>query len=393
LGISGFRETAVEFDFDRPPERRGSDSLKWSRYAGRDVIPLWVADMDFSAPPGVLAALRDRVDHGVFGYAAALAPLAAAVCAHLERDFGWTVEPDCIIGLPGLVSGLSVACRATCRPGAAVASFVPIYPPFLKVPRLMECEVVTAPLIRGPDRWEIDWEATARVLADPRTELLLFCSPHNPCGRVWSRGELERVATLCLAHDVTICSDEIHNQLVLDPTARHRPTGSLSDEIAARTITLVAPSKSYNIAGLGCSLAIVSDPGLRRRFRRAMAGIVPDVNVLGLTAGLAAYREGDAWRRALLTYLRAGRDRLQTAVARAPALDMAPVEATYLAWIDARRLGVPDPAAWFEEYGLGLSDGRDFGAPGFVRWNFGCAHGLLDEAIGRLERAVAAAIR
>ncbi|MFO7652718.1 MAG: PatB family C-S lyase [Candidatus Krumholzibacteriia bacterium] len=378
------------YDFDRPPDRRSTDSIKWRRYAGRDVLPLWVADMDFASPPAVVDALVRRVGHRVFGYAEPLPELTAAVLGHLERDFGWTAEPDWLVWLPGLVSGLSVCCRAVGEPGDAVFTHTPIYPPFLKVPAAMDRQVTTVPLVCGSGGWAIDPDATAGALADERTRLFLLCSPHNPCGRVWTRHELERLADLCLAHDVVICSDEIHNQLVLDPDRRHLPTALLSAEVAARTITLMAPSKTFNVAGLGCSFAVIPDAGLRRRFRRAMAGIVPHVNALGLTAALAAYTEGEPWRQALLEYLRKGRDMVQAEVAALPGLTMAPVEATYLAWIDARGLDLADPVAHLEEHGLGLSDGRDFGAPGFVRLNFGCAHAVLREALARLRQAVAA---
>ena len=391
---------SFEFDFDRVIERRGSDSEKWTRYAGTgdpDVIPLWVADMDFASPPCVLAALRERVDHGVFGYPQAPPELVETVVGMLAREHAWPIQPEWLVWLPGLVSGLTVTCRAIGQAGDEVLSFTPVYPPFLKVPRAVERRVVTAPLVQkagedsyGSPPWTMDFAALAAAVT-PRTRLLLLCSPHNPVGRVWRRDELEQLAEFCLERDIVICSDEIHNQLVLDDDRPHLVTALLGSEVAARSITLLAPSKTYNIAGLGCSVAVISDETLRRRFRRAMAGIVPGVNLLGYTAALAAYRDGESWRRALLDYLRRGRDLVAAAVAPLPGLSMAHVEATYLGWIDARPLGHDDPAAFFREHGLAFSDGADFGAPGFVRINFGTRHALLREAMDRLQLAVESA--
>jgi cystathionine beta-lyase len=216
----------------------------------------------------------------------------------------------------------------------------------------------------------------------------LLCSPHNPTGRVFTRSELLRLAEICERHRLVICSDEIHCDLVLDPDKVHLPTAALAGEIAERTITLMAPSKTYNIPGLGCAFAVISQPQLRKAFKAAMAGIVPEVNLMGFAGALAAYRHGGAWRSALLAYLAANRDRVLEAIANMPGLSASHIEATYLAWIDAREVGAGDPAAFFEAAGVGLSDGREFGGPGFVRLNFGCPRATLDEALGRMERAL-----
>jgi cystathionine beta-lyase len=207
-------------------------------------------------------------------------------------------------------------------------------------------------------------------------------------GRVWSREEQSALLELAERHDLIVCSDEIHAGLVMDDDKRHIPFATLSPEAARRTITLNAPSKTYNIPGLGCSFAVIPDQGVRRSFRHAMAGIVPHVNLLGYTAALAAYRDGEQWRQALLAYLRGNRDLLLREIAGMPGLRSWPVEATCLAWIDARGLGVDDPAAFFEGAGVGLSDGAPFGAPGYVRINFGCARSLLEEALQRMKRVL-----
>ncbi|MCE5254362.1 MAG: PatB family C-S lyase [Actinomycetia bacterium] len=375
------------FDFDTPVDRRGTASYKWDKYEGRDIIPLWVADMDFPSPPAVIAALHERVAHGVFGYTYASAGLEAAVRRSLFSDYGWEVAREWIVWLPGLVSGLNVLCRAVGVRGDQVATYTPIYPPFMSAPALAGRTAVRVPLVLDAGRWEMDLEALERSLT-ARSRLLLLCSPHNPVGRVWSETELCALAEVACRHDLVIGSDEIHAGLVLDEDKSHLPVATLSSETAARTVTLMAPSKTFNMPGLGCSFAIISDPALRAAFAGAMEGIVPHVNALGYVAAQAAYEEGADWRRALLAYLRVNRDLVEREISTMPGLAVAHVEATYLAWIDARAAGLPDPAAFFEEAGVGLSDGSEFGAPGFVRLNFGCSRSLLTKALTRMRTAL-----
>ncbi|MBC8018086.1 MAG: putative C-S lyase [Verrucomicrobia bacterium] len=375
------------FDFDTPTDRRGTASEKWDRYAGRDILPLWVADMDFRSPPAVIEALHRRVDHGVFGYTAPPHELIATVLEMLQREYGWQVPEEWLIWLPGLVCGLNVTCRAVGDPGDAVATFTPVYPPFFSAPRNADRELVGVPLLDAGGHWLMDLAALERAIT-PRTRLLLLCSPHNPVGRVWSREEQQALLELAERHDLVVCSDEIHAGLVLDESKRHVPFATLSADAAHRTVTLYAPSKTYNIPGLGCSFAVIPDDSLRRSFRRAMAGIVPHVNLLGYTATLAAYRDGEPWRQALLEYLRKNRDLVVRMITKMPGLKTWPVESTYLAWIDARGLGVTDPADFFEKAGVGLSDGAPFGAKGFARLNFGCPRPLLNRALERMQLAV-----
>ncbi len=399
---------ASRYDFDTPPDRRGTASFKWDRYGKRDVIPLWVADMDFESPPEVVAALHKRVSHGVFGYTHATDELEATVQGALARDYSWDVPIPWLGWLPGLVSGLNVVCRAVGEPGDDVATFVPIYPPFLSAPGHADRSLVTIPLVfsnsgeapagdgvTDPDgadagnRWEMDLDLFERSLT-PRTRLLLLCSPHNPAGRVWSRPELEALAEIALRHELVICSDEVHAGLVLDEDKCHIPLAALGSEIAARTITLMAPSKTFNVPGLGCSFAVISDPSLRRDVSRAMEGIVPHVNLFGYVAAQAAYEHGGPWLDALLAYLRGNRDLVEKEIRSLPGLSVAHVEATYLAWIDARDSGLADPAKDFEKAGVGLSDGAEFGVPGFVRLNFGCSRSLLVEGLARIRSALRA---
>lgn len=374
------------YDFDTPIDRVGTGSLKWDRYAGRDVIPLWMADMDFRSPPAVLDALHRRIDHGIFGYTSAPDSLTEAVLDHAWRQYAWRLEPEWIVWLPELVVGLHVACRAAGASGVDALTATPIYPPFLHTPPGSGATRTAVPLQQQASRWTFDWDAMEAAVTE-RTRVFLFCSPHNPVGRVWSREELGDVAAFCQRHDLLLCSDEIHCDLVLDETCRHVPAASLGPEIAARSVTLMAPSKTYNMPGLGVALAIIPDGAWRTRFKRAMAGFVPHVNLLGLVAAEAAYRLGEPWRLDLLAYLRGNAKKVQEAVAAMPGLSMAPVEATYLAWIDTRAARLEAPCSFFEQAGVGLSDGAEFGAPGFVRLNFACPRARLDEALRRMTSA------
>lgn len=374
----------AEFDFSTVA--RAADSVRWAKYAGTDTIPLWVADMDFAAPPAVIEALQARIAQGVFGYGQPWPSLVEAVVEHCAREYDWAVEPDWLVWLPGLVSGLHVACRSV---EGGVFTATPVYPPFLSAPVESGRTLVTMPLVRDEAGW--CWDFAAANLAMRSARLFLLCHPHNPVGRAWREDELWQLAALAEKHDLVVCSDEIHCDLTL--AGRHRPFATLAPEIAARTITLMAPSKTFNIAGLGCAYAVIPDAALRKRFLAAMHGIVPHVNVLGLAACEAAYRHGGGWRRQLLDVLKANAGRVERAIEALPALTMTRVEAGFLAWIDGRGLGVERPAALFERAGVGLSDGAAFG-PGsayaqFVRLNFGTPRSLLDEALARIARAVA----
>ena len=375
------------FDFDTPVERRGTASAKWDKYKDRDIIPLWVADMDFVSPPPVIEALQQRISHGVFGYSQAPQSLTETLQHTMLNRYGWQIRSEWIVWLPGVVTGLNVTCRAVGRDRDAVLTTVPVYPPFLSAPDHSRRQLIKVPLVQDAGRWAIDFEQLEAAIT-PQTRLFILCHPHNPVGRVFSAAELTQVLEICLRHNIIICSDEIHCDLILDPDKTHLPFANLGPEAAGQTITLMAPSKTYNLPGLGCSLAIISEPRLRRRFKAAMAGIVPHVNALGLVAAQAAYRHGEPWHAALLEYLRGNRDRVMHAVRQMPGLSMTHVEATYLAWIDARSRGLDNPARFFETAGVGLSDGTDFDGPGFVRLNFGCPRDLLDEALARMKNAL-----
>jgi cystathionine beta-lyase len=383
----------MTFDFDHPPERRGTDSQKWQKYAGRDVLPLWVADMDFTSPPAIAEALHRRVDHGIFGYARPVPSTVEAVVTAMAQRYGWKIEPSWIVWLPGLVVGLNVTAQAFAEPGDEVLTLAPVYPPFMSAPKHSARVSTTVSWVLQKGAWTIDWDALERAVT-PRTRLFYLCNPHNPLGRVWRRDELTRLAEFCLRHKLVLCSDEIHCDLILEPALPHVPTALISPEIAAQTVTLMAPSKTYNVPGLGTSIAIIPEAMRRARFLRATAGIVAEVTCLGFVACEAAYRDCEPWRQALLQYLRGNRELLAATLARdLPDVKLeAPLEATYLAWLNVAALRLENPAAHFEKHGVGLSDGAMFGAQRgtHVRINLGCSRATLTEALRRMQAAVAA---
>jgi cystathionine beta-lyase len=295
------------------------------------------------------------------------------------------VDPEWLVWLPGLVTGLNLTCRAAAVRGEEVLTAVPVYPPFLTAPRLSRRRLATLPLIREAGRWTLDFDRLAAMIT-PATRLFLLCNPHNPVGTVFTRRELATLAGICDRHNLIICSDEIHCGLVLDPDKVHVPIATLDPAIAHRTVTLMSPSKTFNLPG--CAFAVIPAEPLRRKFRRAMAGVVPGPNLFSATAALAAYRDGAPWRRALLDYLRRNRDLVSREVNRMPGLAMDHVEATYLAWIDTRAAGIAAPGKFFEQAGVGLGDGVDFGGPGFVRLGFACPRATLAEALARMSRAL-----
>lgn len=382
----------MSFDFDTCPDRASSDSTKWQKYAGRDVIPCWIADMDFRSAPAITEALRARAEHGVYGYPAQRDRAFAAIAGHLRRNHGWEVRPEWITFLTSLVPGIHGAIRIGCSPGESVVTTSPVYPPFLSAPGLSERGAIKVPMAFADGRWTFDWPALEAACARPGAKVLLLCSPYNPLARVFERDELRRLADLVLRHDLTVCADEIHCDLVLDPRARHTVFATLGEEIAARTITLMAASKTFNVAGLACGFAIIPDAGLRSRFRRLLQGLSLDQNVFGLAATEAAFEHGEPWRLACVDYLRGNLDLVMASLPRMPGLVLRQrPQSSFLAWFDAAGLGFDDAHAAFEAGGVGLTNGAEFGGPGHVRLNFGCPRDRLREILRRMEAVVAKA--
>lgn len=374
----------TQFDFDTPIERRGSGSIKFDRRPELD--PFWVADMDFASAPAILEALHRRVEHGVFGYAQPHASLNEAILTYLRERRNATVQLEHIIHLGGLVPALSIAVRSFCLAGDAVMTCTPVYPPFLGVHHDAKVELITVDHILTDKGWSFDWEAMVRAVT-PATKVFLLCNPQNPLGRVFSQAEVERLAEFCEVHDLVLVSDEIHCDLVLDEVATPHFSGlNLAERFAQRTITLLSPSKTWNIAGLGFAYAVIPNDQLRRRFSATRGHTLTEINALAYYAAEAAYRYGEPWRQALIAYLRHNRDTITDFVStRCSGLSVIPAEATYLAWFDAGRLGVANPALYFEnKAGLFLSDGAFFGWPQHIRFNFGCTHARLLEGLEKL---------
>ncbi|MGQ7243110.1 MalY/PatB family protein [Salinicola sp. V024] len=384
----------MNFDFATRIDRRQHPTKKWQQY-DEDVLPLWVADMDFRSPPAVLEALESRVEHGVFGYGGVPESLKQALNDWSRHHYDWAIDTEWQLWVPGVVPALNLAAMALSEPGQGVLTATPIYPPFLSVAKNVGREAQTFELAEphasqygAPgEPWRLDLEALEAAI-QPNTRVLLWCHPHNPTGRVWTVDELEGLAELAVRHDLIVVSDELHCDLILDPSRPHRPLGQLCPELASRLITLWAPSKTFNIAGLSAACAIIADDDLRRRFQTAAAGLLPGVNVLGLSASLAAYTDCEDWRQALLGELRDNLAMVEAHVSRWPGVTMSTPEATYLAWLDFRHSALTDSPQQrlLEEARVALSDGADFGWPGFVRLNFGMPRSWLEEALLRLDR-------
>lgn len=380
----------MTFDFDQLFDRHHTGSTKWSRYPA-DVLPMWVADMDFAAPPVIVEALQQRLLHPLLGYSVAQDNLREAIVADLWNKYSWPVKPQELIFLPGVESGFNMALKALVQAQQNIVVQVPNYPPLRHAPGHW-----------GLNKVELEFNAQADgTYATPLDALreslkgggaLLLSNPHNPLGKVFAREELQAVADICEAQDAWIISDEIHAELCFDGRV-HIPTASLSPEISKRTITLMSASKAYNIAGLKTSFMIIQDAALRERVNHARCGMVDSVNPLGMEATRVAYSEAAPWLAELKTYLQANRDWLVDAVrTRLPGVTINVPQGTYLAWLDCTALDLPDPQRFFLEQGkVGLSAGLDFGDrhQQFVRLNFGCPRALLEEGVARMERALA----
>jgi cysteine-S-conjugate beta-lyase len=381
----------MDIDFDQPIDRSQTESIKWN-YFEKDVLPMWVADMDFRSPEPVIQALTERVAHGVFGYGAEPAQLRELIVERMRRLYGWEIQVEAVVFLPGVVTGFNLACHAFTCPGDGVLIQTPVYPPILHAHQTAGLTSDSNELVRGVDgRYEIDFETFEASIQD-HTRMFLLCNPHNPVGRVFRRDELERLAEICLRHNVLICSDEIHGDLLFSGHP-HTPIASLDPAIANRSLTLMAPSKTYNIAGLDCSFAIIPDEKLRHQYQTARKGVVGGVNILGFSAALAAYQAGQPWLDAMLRYLEGNRDYLIDFVQHElQPIHAAAPEGTYLAWLDCRELPLSQAACEFfiQKGRVAMNDGHTFGkgGDGFVRLNFGCPRAQLDQALQQMKAAL-----
>ena len=370
-------------DFDQIIPRRGTGSIKWDRFPTLD--PFWVADMDFMSPPAVLDVLKERIAHGVMGYAHAHDGLVEAIGEYMQSRHGLAIEEKELVHLGGLVPALSLAARAFGKPGDAVMTCTPIYPPFLGIHNDAEMEVIAVPHVEVNGQWGFDWDAMEAAVT-PGTKLFLLSNPQNPLGRVFSQDEMSQLAIFCERHDMILISDEIHCDLILDDEATpHVCAAGLPEQLQKRIITLLAPSKTYNSAGLGYAFALIRDDSLRRKFCAARGHTLPEINCLAYYAAEAAYRDGEPWRQDLIAYLRKNRDTVTDFVRSRTKFIIPDIEATYLAWIDCRSMGIENPAQFFEqEAGIYLSDGNYFGAPGHIRFNYGCPHSRVLEGLEKM---------
>ncbi len=392
----------MELDFDRVIDRRGTNSIKWKRYP-ENILPLWVADMDFAAPEPVISTLRARLEHGILGYELPSQELLETVAARVYRLYNWKVTPDMVVATPGVVAGFVAAAHTVCVQGQGILVQPPVYPPFLHVHeniRLVRQDALLASSKNGSSlRYEVDFDVFEQAVhsAGAKTGMFLLCNPHNPTGQVYTEKDLIRMAAICLQNDVVICSDEIHSELLLGG-AEHFPVAALNPEIAGHTITLVSPSKTFNIPGLFCGFAIIPNKDLLERYKKTIESLAMHVSCLGLAAAQTAFSgECDGWLAALRRYLTGNRDFLVSFVQRElPGIRTTVPDATYLAWLDCNDLIeagkiTASPAEFFlKQAQVGLNDGVDFGAggSGFVRLNFGCPRPILVEALKRIKSAL-----
>ena len=392
----------MPYDFDHAPDRRSTNSIKWTYYP-EDVLPMWVADMDFPAPRPIIEALHAAVEHGIFGYELASQGLRESVVGRMQKLYGWQIAPESVVAIPGLVSGFFAAGAALARPGDGYLIQPPVYMPFNDLQKQMGIVRQEAGLVAHTHgsriHYEIDWDVFGKAFnaGGSRTRMFLLCNPHNPTGQVYTAEELGRMAEICLKNEAVIVSDEIHSELLLGG-AHHTPIASLSPEIAKRSITLVAPSKTFNIAGLFCGFAIVPNPELRAQYEQQLQRMTLHVNSLGLVSSLAAFSGAcDEWLAELNTYLAGNRDFAVRYIEKEiPGLRSSVPDATYLLWLDCSQLVEAgkisgSPYDFFlKEARVALNAGLPFGSGGehFVRLNFACPRSTLEEALQRMKKTL-----
>ena len=386
----------MKYDFDEVIERRKTDSSKWDNvvnlFGSEDVLPMWVADMDFRIPQPIVDAVVKRAQHPIYGYTLSAGTLKAVI-DRLYRLYGWKVEPEWIIITPGVVPAVNAAVRAYSGDKGSVVVQSPAYPPFWISATNNNCVAVPNPLVLKDGRYEIDFDDLEAKFASSGAKAIILCSPHNPVGRVWSREELTRMGEIALRHGAVVISDEIHCELTLHGN-KHVPFATISPEFERNSITCYAPSKTFNIAGMHCSVAIVPDEGIRKRFNDARAGIMGSPDLLAVYAMQAAFTHGDEWLEQALEYIEGNLEYMMKYFAeRIPKIRPLRSEGTYLVWLDCRGLGM-DPKAlrkfFNEKAKVGLNDGPSFGpgGEGFQRMNIACPRAHLEEGLRRIEKAV-----
>lgn len=378
----------MKYDFDKIIDRRATNSYKWDS-APEGVLPMWVADMDFRTAPAIIDALQKRVAHGIFGYTRVPDAYYDAVTSWFSRRHGWDIDCEWIIYTSGVVPAVSAVIKALTVPGDKVIVQTPVYNCFFSSIRNNGCEIVSNPLRRTADTYEMDFDALERCAADPRAKVMLLCNPHNPAGRVWTPDELTRLGNICLRNGVTVVADEIHCELVYQGF-KYTPFASLSDAFLHRSVTCVSPSKAFNIAGLQIANIVTFDADLRRRIDKAInINEVCDVNPFGVAATIAAYNEGEEWLNQLVDYLHGNYEAMAEFCRRElPEFPITRLEGTYLVWMDCSSLGMPSDAlehALLDDARLWLNAGTMYGAEGegYMRWNIACPRSVMLDGLNR----------
>lgn len=384
----------MKYDFDEIIPRRHTNSYKWDGATDSNVLPLWVADMDFRTAPAITEALKQRVEHGIFGYTRVPDEYYEAVTTWFKRRHGWDIRREWMIYTSGVVPAISAIIKALTGPGDKVLVQTPVYNCFFSSIRNNGCEVASSPLVYEDRTYRMDLEDLERKASDEKTKVMLLCNPHNPAGRVWTREELTAVGEICIRHGVTVVSDEIHCELVYSGH-RHIPFASISDDFLRHSVTCVSPSKAFNIAGLQIANIIAPDETMRRRIDKAInINEVCDVNPFGVIATMAAYNEGEEWLGQLLDYLWQNYLFLvEFCRTHLPDFPVARLEGTYLAWMDCRTLGIGSEELeqlLVGEAKLWLNAGTMYGAEGegFMRWNLACPRSVLKQALARFKAFV-----
>lgn len=384
----------MKYNFDELVPRRGSNSYKWDSAGSEDVLPMWVADMDFRTAPAVVEALRKRVEHGIFGYVKVPAAYYDAIGDWFKRRHSWRVEKDWILFTTGVVPALSAVIKALTHPGDKVLVQTPVYNCFFSSIRNDECEMVANPLIYRNGAYSIDFDDLEKKAADPRVKLLLLCNPHNPAGRVWTRHELTRIGEICLKNDVFVVTDEIHCELVY-PGHQYIPFASISEDFLHSSVTCTSPSKAFNLAGLQVANIFAANPAVRKKIDKALnVNEVCEINPFAVEALIAAYNEGEEWLEELRQYLLGNYNYLKRFFEeQLPQFPVLALEGTYLVWVDCSVLKQSSEEIvkmLLEKEMLWVNEGSMYGeaGDGFIRINIACSRQLLIEGLNRIARAL-----
>lgn len=382
----------MKYDFDEIIDRRGTNCVKWDGAENPDVLPMWVADMDFRTAPAIIEALRSRVDHGIFGYTRVPQSYYEAVTGWFARRHGWNIDKDWIIYTSGVVPALSAIIKALTVPGDKVLIQTPVYNCFFSSIRNNGCEIVESPLVYADNTYSIDFEDLESKASDPKVKAMILCNPHNPAGRVWSRDELIRIGEICIRYDVVVIADEIHCELVM-PGYEYTPFASISEEFSRHSVSCVSPSKAFNIAGLQIANIVCADAGRRAKIDRAInINEVCDVNPFGVIALQAAYNEGGEWLDQLLEYIHGNYEYMRRfCEEHLSDFPITKSEGTYLVWMDCRKFGMTSAElekVLIQDAKLWLNAGTMYGkdGEGFMRWNIACPRALMIEGLKRFEK-------